>query len=104
MYYEIATSDCGRTEIKMKIQDIKNTVLDLILENLDEKVEITYDIPLSNVGIDSVKIIQLVIALEEKFDFEFEDEMLSYQTLRNINSISDYVFKCSNCQVKCNEL
>lgn len=88
----------------MKIQDIKNTVLDLILENLDEKVEITYDIPLSNVGIDSVKIIQLVIALEEKFDFEFEDEMLSYQTLRNINSISDYVFKCSNCQVKCNEL
>ena len=93
MYYEIATSDCGRTEIKMKFQDIKNTVLDLILENLDEKVEITYDIPLSNVGIDSVKIIQLVIALEEKFDFEFEDEMLSYQTLRNINSISDYVFK-----------
>ena len=80
-------------EIKMKIQDIQNTVLSLILENLDEKIEITYDIPLSGVGIDSVKIIQLVIALEEKFDFEFEDEMLSYQTLRNINSISDYVFK-----------
>lgn len=77
----------------MKIQDIQNTVSSLILENLDEKIEITYDIPLSNVGIDSVKIIQLVIALEEKFDFEFEDEMLTYQTLRNINSISDYVFK-----------
>ena len=77
----------------MKIQDIKNTVLDLILENLDEKIEITYDIPLSNVGIDSVKIIQLVIALEEKFDFEFEDEMLSYQTLRNIDSISTYICK-----------
>lgn len=77
----------------MKIQDIQNTVLSLILENLDEKIEITYDIPLSSVGIDSVKIIQLVIALEEKFDFEFEDEMLTYQTLRNINSISDYVFK-----------
>lgn len=77
----------------MKFQDIQNTVLSLILENLDEEIEITYDIPLSNVGIDSVKIIQLVIALEEKFDFEFEDEMLSYQTLRNINSISDYVFK-----------
>lgn len=80
-------------ERKMKFQDIQNTVLSLILENLDEEIEITYDIPLSNVGIDSVKIIQLVIALEEKFDFEFEDEMLSYQTLRNINSISDYVFK-----------
>lgn len=83
----------GRMENKMRIQDIQNTVLSLILENLDEEIEITYDIPLSNVGIDSVKIIQLVIALEEKFDFEFEDEMLFYQTLRNINSISDYVFK-----------
>ena len=83
----------SRMERKMKFQDIQNTVLSLILENLDEEIEITYDSPLSNVGIDSVKIIQLVIALEEKFDFEFEDEMLSYQTLRNINSISDYVFK-----------
>ena len=41
----------------MKIQDIQNIVSSVILENLDEKIEIPYDIPLSNVGIDSIEII-----------------------------------------------
>lgn len=80
----------------MKIKDIQNTVLSIIRGNFGEKIKLANDSPLSDAGIDSVGAIQLVIALEEEFNFEFEDEMLSYETLRSIDSISEYIFNCIN--------
>ena len=41
---------------------------------------------------DSVEMIQLVIELETHFEFEFEDEKLSYETLRSINTIVSYIY------------
>lgn len=47
---------------------------------------------LTECGMDSVEMIQLVIELETHFEFEFEDEKLSYETLRSINTIVSYIY------------
>ncbi len=42
-------------------------------------------------GMDSISSIKIVVALEEEFDFEFEDEKLSFETLHTINNILKYL-------------
>jgi len=41
--------------------------------------------------IDSITFIKMIVALEEEFEFEFEDEMLSVSKINNINDLANYV-------------
>lgn len=43
-------------------------------------------------GIDSITIIDVVTMLEEVFDIEFEPSKLTYETLRTINTIGEYIY------------
>lgn len=44
-------------------------------------------------GLDSIKFVKIIILLEEKFDFEFEDEDLLINKFQTINSIKDVIKK-----------
>lgn len=71
-------------------------ILKIVENKLNNKTKVKTNDLLLDVGIDSVNIIELVIEIETKFDFEFEESMLSYNTLRSIDSISKYVYKRIN--------
>lgn len=46
---------------------------------------------LSNLGINSLTYIKIVVEIESQFGFEFEDEDLNYEKFKTINDIVCYV-------------
>lgn len=44
-------------------------------------------------GIDSLEYIQLLVLLEERYNFVFEDEMLVQDSLSNIEALIEYILK-----------
>lgn len=80
----------------MNLTDIEIEILKIVENKLNNKIKVKTNDLLLDVGIDSVNIIEMVIEIETKFDFEFEESMLSYNTLRSIDSISKYVYKRIN--------
>jgi len=44
-----------------------------------------------SVGIDSITFITIIVSLEEKFGFEFDNEMLLITAFPTIKSMVDYV-------------
>ena len=42
-------------------------------------------------SIDSITFVKIVVALEEAFNFEFEDEMLSVSKIEKIEDLINYV-------------
>lgn len=55
------------------------------------KEEFDYTIALSELGINSLTYIKIVVKLEELFDIEFEDEWLSFIYANNIGRLIEYI-------------
>ena len=73
-----------------------NNIIDVVRRTVEEEignVEISNDDILLESGLDSISIINVVTTLEEKFDIEFDPGKLTYETLRTINSISEYILE-----------
>ena len=68
-------------------------IFDTIKANLDEVkfFNIRLDTDLLSAGIDSITFITTIVSLEEKFGFEFDDEMLLITAFPTIKSMVDYV-------------
>ncbi len=84
-------SDCDIDN--SSLSDGQEVIFNTIKANLDEGISscVNVDAELSSVGIDSVTFIEIAVALEEAFGFEFEDEKLSVAAFPTIRSIIDYV-------------
>mgnify|MGYP002522689569 FL=1 len=66
-------------------------VIEIINANI-EKEEISYeniDKKLSDMGIDSIAFIQIIVALEEEFECEIPDSKLLMSELDTVRKISD---------------
>lgn len=75
-----------------------NTILSIINKNI-ENVEITTDQAdddLSLLGIDSIKFIQIVVALEESLKIEVPDEKLLISEMGTVNKILSVVLSTLN--------
>lgn len=74
--------------VKEKVIDIvrRNAVLntDMVNENSDIR---------RDHGIDSIKMVELVVDLEEEFDIEVDSCSLSFDNFANIERITSYVLK-----------
>jgi len=46
---------------------------------------------LEQIALDSIAFIQVIIELEEIFNFEFEDEMLAYESYESVADIVNYI-------------
>lgn len=75
------------------MKDIENFVHKTVLDKLDGLTDFDNEDILQNIGMDSMKIIEVVLLLEEKYGFEFEPDKLSYETLRTVSSISKYIYQ-----------
>ncbi len=79
----------------MELKDIKELITSVIEEMIGISLP-NENTRLIDAGVDSMKMIELVLELENRFDIEFEHEMLSYKTLRTVSSIAEYVYKRIN--------
>ncbi len=46
---------------------------------------------LGALGVNSLIFIKIVVAIEEEFSFEFDDENLDYNNFKTLNSIVEYI-------------
>ncbi len=82
-------------ELEVIILDlpISQIVLTRIKESIENEIidQIVLEDDLSSIGVNSITFIKIVVDLETEFDFEFDDEMLSYKSFPTINSLVEYV-------------
>ncbi|MCL2155492.1 MAG: PqqD family peptide modification chaperone [Leptospirales bacterium] len=78
---------------ELMTESVGQKVLGIIREILDDSAysHITLETELASLDIDSISYIRLVIALEEAFNFEFDDVMLLINNFSNIKSIAEYI-------------
>ncbi|WP_018753424.1 phosphopantetheine-binding protein [Paenibacillus sanguinis] len=75
--------------IAEQIKEIMKCELELG-EQIDELQIEDY---LTSIGLNSVSFIKLVVAIENQFDFEFEDEDLNYEVFQTLQDIANYIEK-----------
>lgn len=67
-------------------------MFEIIVSTIESIIgDITLETELAGAGVDSITFIKIVVALEEEFDFEFDDEMLLIAAFPTIKSLIDYV-------------
>ena len=72
--------------IKEQIFNISNIVI----------TEDDYNKNLQDMGLDSMQFISLIVSLEEKYKFEFEDNMLVFSEMSSVKMISNNIKKIKN--------
>jgi len=73
---------------------IETKVREIIKENAELIVpieEIGLDDDITNIGINSISFIKVVVAAETEFEFEFEDDDLDFSGFKDIRSIIAYI-------------
>jgi acyl carrier protein len=73
---------------------VRENVIGLIREQMGEdadSMEITKDTPIESIGFNSILFIKLVVAIENKFGFEFDDNKLNFESMKTVEGIVDYI-------------
>lgn len=73
---------------------IQESLKELIVERLFldiEPSEIEDDIELSEYGVDSFLLLELIVALEEMFDVKFEQTDITADVLKSVTTLTDLV-------------
>lgn len=72
---------------------MEEKVINIICQaiTLESDIVITVDTLLSDLPFDSIKFIKMVVALENEFDFEFDDEKLLFTQFQTVKSLIEYV-------------
>ncbi len=74
-------------EVEMKVRNIIKENLEL----LNDVFTIGKDEDLSVYGMDSVSAIKVIVAIEQEFEFEFNDEDLGVDSVRTVQKNLDYI-------------
>lgn len=72
---------------------IKNNIIEILKKNGIEWEDSFDSLDLSTVGIDSLLFIQLIVEIEEKFGFEFNDEDLDASLYKSMDDFLQKVRK-----------
>lgn len=73
-------------------------VKEIINETIDHPIKVDvmdFDKELASIGVNSIDLIKIVVAMEKKFGFTFDNEYLSMDKVENINNLLLYIQK--NC-------
>ena len=76
-----------------QIENIKQKIRQLILENMPNVStnELSDNVELFSLGLNSLNAISLVLGLEEVFGFEFDLDEISYESFRAISDIVELI-------------
>lgn len=94
---EETSKDKGNNNEEMVNMDVYYFIREAIMSRLDEVLleNISLDSSLVALGLDSITFVNLVISLEEEYNFEFEEEKLLLSEFSTIRDIVIYVEKHS---------
>ena len=81
----------------MNVFDIERDIRNFIVGNFlfgEDNGELSNEDSLLNEGIiDSTGILELIVFLEEKYDFKIEDEELTAENLDSIKNVAGFVIR-----------
>ncbi|MGQ0827157.1 MAG: acyl carrier protein [Bacteroidota bacterium] len=79
---------------KISREEISNELILFVRTDiLDSTITITAETPFSQVGLDSMSVIQLVLFIERKFAVVLSEKDLTPENLRSIHSLAECTFK-----------
>jgi acyl carrier protein len=74
--------------------NISTELIKFVRENiLDNQIKLDPETPFSEIGIDSMSIIQIVLFIERKFKVALSEKELTPDNLRSIRSLTECTFK-----------
>lgn len=74
--------------------EIKNEIKHIIKQFVnDENIvdALGFEEPISGLGLNSLSFMKILVAIEDKFDFSFDYNMLDMSLFESIGAISNYV-------------
>lgn len=66
--------------------DLENKLIKII-KGFSDSGEFSMDTPLAEMGIDSLKTMELLMTIEDVFEVEIEESLLTPENFRNPNSV-----------------
>lgn len=77
----------------MNQSDILKEIMSIFKETLQEEDlgELSPDMELTELGMDSVNFVQLVVLLEKHFKIEFDDMSLNFYNYKTIGDVCYYI-------------
>ena len=79
----------------MSREEIFEGVKKVVMEAVDEEKEITMETSIvDELGLDSLDIVEMLMALEEEFDISIEDS--AAETFVKVSDVIDYIEKAKN--------
>lgn len=82
-------------ELKERLVKLVNS----FLESNDKGIKIkdnVEDIKMTDLNFNSIEFIELIVELEEEFNCEFDDSLLSNNSFLSLNSLIEYLSKIAN--------
>ncbi|MGE5631459.1 MAG: acyl carrier protein [Caulobacteraceae bacterium] len=76
---------------KADFANIEKKVLDIVIRYLGDDESSCESIKNNLSEVDSITFIKIVVSLENEFDIEFDDDMLSVAKFLTIKSIAEYI-------------
>lgn len=71
---------------------IKDEIINLIYrQEREREIEVTEDSNLNDIGIDSIGFIAMVVEIEERFEFEFDDDKLNNKCFQKVSELISYI-------------
>ena len=75
--------------MRANMNDIYEMVADVLDADIEQFVQIDPGDDLAKHGMTSILFIHLVIALEDKYEFEFKDEDLLFDRFNTLNKLAE---------------
>lgn len=84
----VTTSDIPAT-----LTDIQNKIFQVIASTLGDSApeNLSVDMDFPGLVTDSITFIKIIVSLEDKFDFKFDDDMLLFTRFPTFRSMVEYV-------------
>ena len=74
----------------MLICEIEQKIFEIIKKNIaNEKMDILAN--LTDLGINSITFVKILIAIENEYDFEFDDDDLNFENFKTVSTLAKYV-------------
>ena len=75
------------------LSHIEKNLLDVLKTNVEIPEKVSLDCGFEEMGVNSINYIKLVVAVETKFGFEFDDDDLDYTQFKTPHDLISYIRK-----------